>query len=95
MGAGTDLSRARALGEGTRRSLRVWAQDLRWERFERLEPDGEDEQRTSTACMRVRFVLPKGAYATTVLACAFGIERASSVATSQDEPSASEEEEPS
>jgi|HubBroStandDraft_1064217.scaffolds.fasta_scaffold96918_2 tRNA pseudouridine13 synthase len=101
MGAGTDLSRARALGEGSRRSLRVWAQDLRWERLERLErlercePDGEDEQRTPTACMRVRFVLPKGAYATTVLACAFGIERASSVATSQDEPSASEEEEPS
>ncbi|HTJ81327.1 MAG TPA: tRNA pseudouridine(13) synthase TruD [Polyangiaceae bacterium] len=55
-GAGLDdaaLDRARALGEGTRRPLRIPVEALSVER----EP----------GALRVRFTLPKGAYATTVL----------------------------
>jgi tRNA pseudouridine13 synthase len=90
IGSGADLSPARALGDGSRRALRVWAQDLRWERW---APDKADEPCTSTACMRVCFVLPKGAYATTVLASAFGIQQAPTYGVSREEPPPSEEEE--
>jgi tRNA pseudouridine13 synthase len=89
LGRDVDLVRARALGEGTRRALRVWAQDLRWERF---AASAEDDPRPNGACMRVGFVLPKGAYATTLLASAFGIEQGS-VPREEDPPS--EKEEPS
>jgi tRNA pseudouridine13 synthase len=65
-----DLARTRALGEGSRRALRVWVDGLR---CERIEPT-EDERRKGTASMRVYFVLPKGAYATTVLGAAFTID---------------------
>jgi tRNA pseudouridine13 synthase len=92
IGANVDLSRARALGDGTRRALRVWAQDLRWER---CAADKADEPSAGAACMCVRFVLPKGAYATTVLASAFGIQQAPSFGPSRDDPPPSEEEEPS
>jgi len=90
LGAGADLSRARLLGSGTRRSLRVWAQDLRWAAH---KPDEEATQHAQTACMRVSFVLPKGAYATTVLASAFAIRQAPSSVGTRDEPPPSEEEE--
>ncbi len=90
IGSGVDLSPARALGDGTRRALRVWAQDLRWER---CEPDEGDESHAPTACMRVGFVLPKGAYATTVLASAFGIQQAPSFGVPREEPPPNEEEE--
>jgi tRNA pseudouridine13 synthase len=64
LGEGFDLERTRRLGEGSRRALRVWAQDVRWEMV-------EDDSGHAGACIRVYFVLPKGAYATTVLGSVF------------------------
>jgi tRNA pseudouridine13 synthase len=81
LGAGHDLQRARALGEGTRRPLRTWVQDLCWDSWQ-APPDTPSIHRMwgcgseHTACMRVSFVLPKGAYATTVLATAFALHEA-------------------
>ncbi len=67
LGESFDLERTRRLGEGTRRPLRVWAQELRW--------DPPEVERSETAghrgvMMWVHFVLTKGAYATTVLEAA-------------------------
>lgn len=59
LGQGVDLGTTKALGEGTRRSLRLWVDDLR---VESVPADGEQQ-----ASLRVYFVLPKGAYATTVI----------------------------
>ena len=67
LGEGFDLAATRRLGEGTRRPLRMWVQDLRWERT-------EDDPGHRGACVRVYFVLPKGAYATTVLASVFAAQ---------------------
>ena len=53
------LEGTRALGEGTRRALRLLVEQLR------AEPEQEDG-------LRVTFVLPKGAYATTVISSAAG-----------------------
>jgi tRNA pseudouridine13 synthase len=64
LGDGFDLGATRRLGEGTRRALRIWVQDLRWE----IEPTQAGHRAT---CVRVYFVLPKGAYATTVLSAVF------------------------
>jgi tRNA pseudouridine13 synthase len=64
LGNGFDLSRTRRLGEGTRRALRMWVQDLRWE-------TGSEISGHSPDCFRVYFVLPKGGYATTVLGAVF------------------------
>jgi tRNA pseudouridine13 synthase len=66
LGEGFDLARTRRLGEGSRRALRVWVQDLRWE----SDSEGDGHSR---ACVRVYFVLPKGAYATTVLSTVFDL----------------------
>jgi tRNA pseudouridine13 synthase len=67
LGEDFDLARTRRLGEGTRRPLRVWVQDLRW------EVEGGDPGNAAT-CIRVYFVLPKGAYATTVLEAVFALD---------------------
>jgi tRNA pseudouridine13 synthase len=64
LGEGFDFAKTRRLGEGTRRALRMWVQDLRWE-IESMDPGH------GAACVRVYFVLPKGGYATTVLAGVF------------------------
>jgi tRNA pseudouridine13 synthase len=64
LGEGFDLSHTRRLGEGSRRALRLWVQDMRW------DVESEDPGHPA-ACVRVYFVLPKGAYATTVLGAAF------------------------
>ena len=64
LGEGFDLARTRALGEGTRRALRLWVEDLRWET---LTDEARRAFGEAAACIRVYFVLPKGAYATTVL----------------------------
>jgi tRNA pseudouridine13 synthase len=56
---GIDLSETRALGQGTRRALRIFPADLRVTAEE--QPAG---------CL-VEFVLPKGAFATTVLSHLF------------------------
>lgn len=67
---GVDLHRARSLGEGTRRALRLRVHDLSVSEV----MDRESEPGREQACvLRVRFVLPKGAYATTVLANAVDI----------------------
>ena len=60
-----------ALGEGTRRALRLWVEDLRWET---VEADADASRGSAAACMRVYFVLPKGAYATTVLGTAVALD---------------------
>jgi tRNA pseudouridine13 synthase len=52
----------RALGEGSRRPLTLYADDLTVEQMP--EQDG---------ALRVHFVLPKGGYATTLLACAVAL----------------------
>src|SRR5258708_4083318 len=54
VGDGIDLSLTRHLGEGSRRALRMWVSDLRWEH---LEDPGH-----GAVGMRVYFVLPKGGY---------------------------------
>jgi tRNA pseudouridine13 synthase len=53
-----DWERAKSLGEGTRRPLRVWVEELS------LAVEPQSAQHASIA---LAFVLPKGAYATTVL----------------------------
>jgi tRNA pseudouridine13 synthase len=69
LGENFDLGRTKRLGEGTRRPLRVWVQDLRWE-------VADDEPGNAAACVRAYFVLPKGAYATTVLGAVFELDAA-------------------
>lgn len=66
LGSAFDLSRTRRLGEGTRRALRMWVQDLRWEAGSEIPGHSPD-------CFRVYFVLPKGGYATTVLGAVFAL----------------------
>jgi len=69
LGEGFDLESTRRLGEGSRRALRLWVQDVRWEG---VQADSGHQ----TDCVRVYFVLPKGAYATTVLAAVFELGEA-------------------
>jgi len=75
---GIDLRRARSLGEGTRRPLRLRVAEL--SQMPMAEPPPFDsslheaapsDQLTKVCAIEVRFVLPKGAYATTVLSNAF------------------------
>ena len=63
---GIDLHRARSLGEGTRRALRLRVQELLHDASSIDEASVSDDPSTPCA-MTLRFVLPKGAYATTVL----------------------------
>jgi tRNA pseudouridine13 synthase len=68
---GIDLHRARSLGEGTRRALRLRVSDL-------LHTPSTTESNieipaVGQAAIAVRFVLPKGAYATTVLGSVFDL----------------------
>lgn len=72
---GVDLRRARTLGEGTRRALRLVVEGLRVDALSIAEVmDSATKARGEQpyAC-RVSFVLPKGAYATTVLDNVFEI----------------------
>ncbi len=74
LGTGFDLARTKPLGEGTRRGLCLRVEGLTVERT--VNRDGEKpappgEQR---AALTVRFVLPKGAYATSVLGAAVTFE---------------------
>jgi tRNA pseudouridine13 synthase len=73
---GVDLKRARSLGEGTRRALRLRVTACSV--AEVLNSTGvpgvpESDNREQARSLRVQFVLPKGAYATTVLANAFDV----------------------
>jgi tRNA pseudouridine13 synthase len=67
LGDDFDFARTRSLGEGSRRSLRLWVTDLRCESL-------SEDRGNGAACVRVYFVLPKGAYATTVLAAAVALD---------------------
>ncbi len=69
LGAGFDLASTRRLGEGSRRALRLWVAAARVER----PVVGAFDAGHQPACLRVSFVLPKGAYATTVLSCALNL----------------------
>jgi tRNA pseudouridine13 synthase len=63
LGSDFDFGPTRALGEGTRRALRLWVAEARLERLPAEQGGG----------LAVNFVLPKGSYATTVLAGAFDL----------------------
>ncbi len=67
LGDGFDLASTRRFGEGSRRSLRLWVEDMRWEIV-------EDDSGHRAASVRVYFVLPKGGYATTVLGAALTVD---------------------
>jgi tRNA pseudouridine13 synthase len=86
LGEGFDLTRTRSLGEGSRRALRLWVEDLRWET---VKDDRVAESGKPAACVRVYFVLPKGSYATTVLGAAVALEE---VRSAGGGPPADEEE---
>ncbi len=62
-----DFARTSSLGEGTRRPLRMLVGELR---IEAPGPTTRGADGEETGELRVYFVLPKGAYATTVLASA-------------------------
>lgn len=76
---GIDLRRARSLGEGTRRPLRLRIAELSHRIVGASSAGSSLDEASSSAehmkvcAMTVRFVLPKGAYATTVLSNAFAI----------------------
>ena len=68
---GIDLHRARALGEGTRRVLRLRVTELR--HTSSIDEAAKAGPSVGQAAITVQFVLPKGAYATTVLAHVFEV----------------------
>lgn len=70
---GIDLHRARSLGEGTRRPLRLVAFDLAYSFFDSSSDEATPSDSAKGCAISVRFVLAKGAYATTVLSNAFTI----------------------
>ena len=77
LGEDFDLAKTRSLGEGSRRALRLWVDELRWDVAPETHADVADNRNpvgTATTCVRVYFVLPKGAYATTVLGAAVTLE---------------------
>jgi tRNA pseudouridine13 synthase len=79
LGEGFDFARTRRLGEGSRRALRMWVDDLRWETI-------DDDPGHEAASVRVYFVLPKGGYATTVLAAAFSVDETGERDAASSEP---------
>jgi tRNA pseudouridine13 synthase len=86
LGEAFDLSRVRALGEGTRRSLRTPVSGMRVAvhacdpgETSLMETAGQRteiprDSREQRPGVRVEFVLPKGAYATTVLSAALTLD---------------------
>jgi tRNA pseudouridine13 synthase len=108
LGPGFDLERTRRLGEGSRRALRIWVEELRWEvdppgvpaapashlQRDCVYPDRElacpsmtqDDPGQGASSIRVYFVLPKGAYATTVLGAAFELGDANEVERTPEDP---------
>jgi tRNA pseudouridine13 synthase len=68
LGETFDLAATRPFGEGSRRALRLWVEDLR------AVPETTMQHGEQGASIAVYFVLPKGAYATTVIAAAVALE---------------------
>ncbi|CAN5261188.1 tRNA pseudouridine(13) synthase TruD [soil metagenome] len=67
LGDGVDLAKAGNLAEGTRRAFRVPVAELR--AWIETKSSGNSESREEICACRVEFVLPKGAFATTVVGC--------------------------
>jgi tRNA pseudouridine13 synthase len=73
LGPGFDLARTKPLGEGTRRPLCMQVGELSIHRVvKRADEDAGEQGSELVVC----FVLPKGAYATTVLGAALDLEEA-------------------
>ncbi len=70
---GIDLRRARSLGEGTRRVLRLRVTEMSVAQLMKSSHEDHAVSEEQRGAIRVRFVLPKGAYATTVLANVFQV----------------------
>lgn len=85
---GVDLHRARSLGEGTRRALRLRVTELSVAHFIKSEHEDNTEQ---VRALRVGFVLPKGAYATTVLANVVEVTGEAAGSTTEAEPGTEEQ----
>jgi tRNA pseudouridine13 synthase len=77
LGESFDFARVRRLGEGSRRALRIWVEGVRYEVED--DPSGH-----AAPCLRVYFVLPKGAYATTVLRAAVDLEESHGVGNDEE-----------
>ena len=67
------LDRYKKLGKGTRRTLRLWVDDLSW------------EPNPAEGSLTVRFVLPQGGYATTVLGEVFDLVDATSARQNREQ----------
>jgi tRNA pseudouridine13 synthase len=79
LGTAFDLAQTRPYGEGTRRGLRLSIEGMAVERLtvERVMKRDDEKDWTfgeQDAALRVSFVLPKGAYATSVLGAAVDLE---------------------
>jgi tRNA pseudouridine13 synthase len=74
LGSDFDLEKTKTLGEGARRALRVAVPELTVHRMVNRPGDEVASPREQDAALMVCFVLPRGAYATQVLACALDIE---------------------
>jgi tRNA pseudouridine13 synthase len=74
LGGGFDLESLKSLGEGTRRVMRVVVEGMTVRRLDGPHPGEPPPGREQLAGLRVSFVLPKGAYATTVLGAAVALE---------------------
>ena len=75
-GPSFDFGRVSSLGEGTRRSLMLKPEGLEWEwetRPAHAESSAESSAEAREGVLIVRFMLPKGAYATTVLGAVFDL----------------------
>jgi tRNA pseudouridine13 synthase len=105
-GNGFDFGGTRRLGAGSRRTLRLSVGELTW-RVERddggpseglegpagpKDSDDSSEKGNARACVWVYFVLPKGAYATTVLAAAVALEDKPPQGAGLDAPDETQEE---
>jgi tRNA pseudouridine13 synthase len=81
LGVDFDWDKTKALGEGARRPLRVPLTDLQLEVLPPGLPEdvrevgpGKNAAGGEGSALRVRFMLPRGCYATTVLSTAFRLE---------------------
>jgi len=92
LGEDFDLGKTRSLGEGSRRALRLWIEELRWEVTGEPQGDNRNPVGNATTCVRVYFVLPKGAYATTVLGAAVAIDERAAREQTGDAPDPTREE---
>jgi len=93
LGDSIDFAATKPFGEGARRALRLWVEELRVEvpsaQEDAQEVAGAREQGVN---IRVYFVLPKGAYATTVLSAAVALDETvgGTAASSAEQPETGE-----